>query len=88
MQRQHFISKKAISTNAFYTDLNKIQKLTASPDSNPTGFMNIGEDYKNIAPDLTKYVVEFAFSGIYSRPGLEPWLLRENHKLVCTLKRG
>lgn len=51
--------------------INKIQELTASPDSNPTGFMNIGADFQDIAPDLTKYVVEFAFGEIYSRPGLD-----------------
>lgn len=49
----------------------KIQELTASPDDNPTGEMDIGEAFKDIAPDLTKYVVEFAFGEIYSRPGLD-----------------
>jgi 4-carboxymuconolactone decarboxylase len=49
----------------------KIQELTASPDENPTGEMDIGEAFKDIAPDLTKYVVKFAFGGIYSRPGLD-----------------
>ena len=51
--------------------INKIQELTASPDDNPTGEMDIGAAFKDIAPDLTKYVVEFAFGGIYSRPGLD-----------------
>ena len=32
--------------------------------------MDIGEGYKDVAPDLSKYVVEFAFGDIYSRPGL------------------
>src|SRR5699024_1594859 len=34
------------------------------------GFMGIGEAFKDIAPDLQNYVVEYAFGGIYSRPGL------------------
>ncbi len=33
--------------------------------------MDIGEAFKDIAPDLSKYVVEFAFGEIYSRPGLD-----------------
>jgi len=33
--------------------------------------MDIGEGFKDIAPDLTRYVVEFAFGDIYARPGLD-----------------
>ena len=51
--------------------IKKIQELTSSNDENPTGFMDIGEGFKDIAPDLSKYVVEFAFGEIYSRPGLD-----------------
>jgi 4-carboxymuconolactone decarboxylase len=51
--------------------IDKIQELTSSGDDNPTGFMDIGEGFKDIAPDLSKYVVEFAFGDIYSRPGLD-----------------
>lgn len=51
--------------------IKKIQELTSSSDDNPTGFMDIGEGFKDIAPDLSKYVVEFAFGEIYSRPGID-----------------
>lgn len=51
--------------------IDKIQELTNSGDDNPTGFMDIGDAFKDIAPDLSKYVVEFAFGDIYSRPGLD-----------------
>ena len=60
-----------MSDDFYQKGINKIQELTASPDDNPTGFMNIGADFQDIAPDLSKYVVEFAFGGIYSRPGLD-----------------
>ena len=60
-----------MSDDLYQKGINKIQELTASPDDNPTGFMNIGADFQDIAPDLSKYVVEFAFGGIYSRPGLD-----------------
>ena len=60
-----------MSNDLYQKGIQKIQELTASPDDNPTGFMNIGADFQDIAPDLNKYVVEFAFGGIYSRPGLD-----------------
>ncbi|HKM26627.1 MAG TPA: carboxymuconolactone decarboxylase family protein [Thiopseudomonas sp.] len=60
-----------MSNDLYQKGIQKIQELTASPDDNPTGFMNIGADFQDIAPDLSKYVVEFAFGGIYSRPGLD-----------------
>lgn len=60
-----------VTTKLYQQGIQKIQELTASPDSNPTGEMDIGERFKDIAPDLTDYVVEFAFGGIYSRPGLD-----------------
>ena len=49
-----------MTEDLYQKGINKIQELTSSPDDNPTGFMNIGEDFNDIAPDLKKYVVEFA----------------------------
>ena len=60
-----------MSKDRYQQGIDKIQELTQSGDDNPTGFMDIGEAFKDIAPDLSKYVVEFAFGDIYSRPGLE-----------------
>lgn len=60
-----------MSDDLYQKGIKKIQELTASPDNDPTGEMDIGEKFKDIAPDLQKYVVEFAFGGIYSRPGLD-----------------
>lgn len=60
-----------MADDLYQKGIKKIQELTASPDDNPTGAMDIGEAFKDIAPDLTKYVVEFAFGEIYSRPGLD-----------------
>src|SRR5690625_3467830 len=33
--------------------------------------MDIGAGFKNVAPDLEKIVVEFAFGDIYARPGID-----------------
>ena len=60
-----------MAEDLYQKGINKIQELTASPNDNPTGEMDIGAAFQDIAPDLTKYVVEFAFGGIYSRPGLD-----------------
>ena len=67
-----------MSNERYQKGIDKIQELTQSPDDNPTGFMDIGAGFKDIAPDLEKYVVEFAFGDIYSRPGLD------NKKKVLT----
>lgn len=51
--------------------LDKLMELTIPDSDNPTGHMDIGEGFKDIAPDLSKFVVEFAFGDIYARPGLD-----------------
>jgi len=60
-----------MNKDRYQKGIDKIQELTQSSDDNPTGFMDIGEAFKDLAPDLSKYVVEFAFGDIYSRPGLD-----------------
>ena len=60
-----------MADDLYQKGIKKIQELTAAPDDNPTGAMDIGAAFKDIAPDLSKYVVEFAFGEIYSRPGLD-----------------
>lgn len=60
-----------MANDRYQQGIEKIQELTVSyDDENPTGEMDIGEGFKDVAPDLSKYVVEFAFGDIYSRPGL------------------
>nr|WP_144926398.1 carboxymuconolactone decarboxylase family protein [Paenibacillus bovis] len=60
-----------MTSEKYQKGIEKIKELTSSGDDNPTGFMDIGEGFKDIAPDLSRYVVEFAFGDIYSRPGLD-----------------
>lgn len=60
-----------MTKDRYQKGIEKIKELTSSTDEDPTGFMDIGEGFKDIAPDLSKYVVEFAFGDIYSRPGLD-----------------
>ncbi len=69
-----------MSDARYQKGIDKIQVLTNSDDANPTGEMDIGEAFKDIAPDLSKYVVEFAFGDIYSRPGLS-----DQQKVLTTI---
>ena len=60
-----------MTTDRYQKGLDKLMELTTPDSDNPTGHMDIGEGFKDVAPDLSKYVVEFAFGDIYSRPGLD-----------------
>ena len=61
-----------MSNERYEKGIKKIQEFTVSHDeNNPTGEMEIGEAFKDLAPDLSKYVVEYAFGDIYSREGLD-----------------
>ncbi len=61
-----------MSNERYEKGIKKIQEFTVSHDENhPTGEMEIGEGFKDLAPDLSKFVVEFAFGDIYDRPGLD-----------------
>ncbi len=39
--------------------------------NNPENYMKLKENLADIAPDLARYVAEFAYGDIYTRPGLE-----------------
>src|SRR5699024_2740528 len=59
-----------MSNELYQKEIDKIQELTNSPDSDSTGFIDIGEALKDIAPDLKNYVVDYTSGGISSRPRL------------------
>jgi|SRR5690625_1889048 len=61
-----------MAEDRYQKGIKKIQEFTVSHnEENPTGEMEVGESFKHLAPDLSKYVVEFAFGEIYSRAGLD-----------------
>ena len=60
-----------MTEDRYQQGLDKLMELTKLDSDNPTGHMDIGEGFKDIAPDLSKYVVEFAFGDIYARPGID-----------------
>lgn len=57
-----------------------VKEFTVPEPDNPTGHMDIGEGFNDIAPDLKKYVVEFAFGDIYARPGID-----KKQKVIATI---
>lgn len=70
-----------MSSELYEKGIKKIQEFTVShSEENPTGEMEIGESFKDIAPDLSRYVVEFAFGEIYSRPGID-----NKQKVIATI---
>src|SRR5699024_4130167 len=60
----------------------KIMELTSPDENHPTEHMDIVEGFKDIAPNLEKYVVEFAFVDIYAHTGID------NKKKVLTTISG
>ena len=60
-----------MSSDRFQKGMDKLKELTIADEHSPTGHMEIGDSFKDIAPDLTRIVVEFAFGDIYARPGLD-----------------
>ena len=61
-----------MSNKRYEKGIKKIQEFTSTHSADkPTGEMEIGEAFSDLAPDLSKYVVEYAFGDIYSRPGLD-----------------
>ncbi len=41
-------------------------------ENNSENYENLKEDLGDIAPDLARFVAEFAYGDIYTRPGLDP----------------
>lgn len=60
-----------MAEDRYQKGLDKIMEFVVPDEDNPTGHMDIGEGFKDIAPDLEKYVVEFAFGDIYAREGID-----------------
>src|SRR5690606_16360745 len=66
-----FEQKIEMSTDRYQKGMDKLKELTVADANSPTGHMEVGESFRDSAPDLTRLVVEFAFGDIYARPGLD-----------------
>ena len=57
-------------TNKFIRGLNIINEITVTDNKEIGTHMDIVAAFKDLAPDLESFIVEFAFGDIYSREGL------------------
>lgn len=60
-----------MTIDRYQKGMDKLKELTVPDENSPTGHMEIGESFKDVAPDLTRMVVGFAFGDVYARPGLD-----------------
>ncbi|EJR89631.1 carboxymuconolactone decarboxylase family protein [Bacillus cereus] len=49
----------------------KLMEYTLTNEKEVYTHLQISEELKEIAPDVGKYIIEFAYGDIYSRPGLD-----------------
>lgn len=54
-----------MNDHRYQTGKNNLEKI------NDNGFKRLKESLDDIAPDLVRFVVEFPYGDIYSRPGLD-----------------
>ncbi|HHQ2481130.1 TPA: carboxymuconolactone decarboxylase family protein [Bacillus cereus] len=48
----------------------KLMERNLTEDKEISTNSNLSENFKNIAPDIEKYITEFVYGDVYSRPGL------------------
>lgn len=60
-----------LANDRYEKGMEKLKELVLPEGNKPTGHMDIGEGFQDIAPDLQRYVVEFAFGDIYARAGID-----------------
>lgn len=56
-----------MESNRYQQGMSKLMEYTATTGST---HLKIAEDLKDTAPDVSKYIIEFAYGDIYSRKGL------------------
>jgi 4-carboxymuconolactone decarboxylase len=56
--------------SAHQRGVSKLQEYTLRESGSSATHLKIAEDLNDIAPDVGRYIVEFGYGEIYSRPGL------------------
>ena len=59
-----------MTTDCYQRGLNRMMELVSTEHSNAFDHVKLVEAYKDLDPDLSDYIVSFAFGDIYSRTGL------------------
>lgn len=50
--------------------LDKLMEYTITTNKDASTHLKISDDLKDLAPDVAKYIIEFGYGDIYSRPGI------------------
>ncbi|MFC7064153.1 carboxymuconolactone decarboxylase family protein [Halobacillus seohaensis] len=59
-----------MSNDRYQQGLDKLMEYTLTSDDNISTHLKISDELEDIAPDIGKYIIEFAYGDIYSREGL------------------
>lgn len=59
-----------MDTDRYQRGFNTLLQYTLTGNSEISTHLKIQDDLKDIAPDVAKYIIEFGYGDIYSRPGL------------------
>ena len=60
-----------METNRYQKGINKILEFTDPNNRTNATHLKIEENLKDIAPDISRFMIEFSYGEIYTRPGLD-----------------
>jgi len=60
-----------MTEDRYQKGLDKLMEYTMTGNDNISTHLKIEESLKDIAPDVSKFIIEFAYGDIYTRPGLD-----------------
>lgn len=60
-----------METSRYQKGLDKLMEFTATDNKEASTHLKITENFKDIAPDVSKFMIEFTYGDIYTRPGLD-----------------
>jgi len=69
-----------MTSKRYEAGMKKLEELVLPEGDKRAGHMDIGEGFKDVAPDLERIVVEFAFGEIYAREGID-----NKQKVIATI---
>jgi len=59
-----------MTQDRYQKGLDKLMEYTLTGNEQISTHLKIEEDLKDIAPDVSKFIIEFGYGDIYTRPGL------------------
>lgn len=60
-----------MTEDRYQKGLDKLMEYTMTSNNNISTHLKIEENLKDIAPDVSKFIIEFAYGDIYTRSGLD-----------------